>query len=163
MTQNFDRLRDEILEYLEGTNLGVFLGIPPNLDGTGVVAWNVEVDPDYRRFLKAAEKAGARIVVFHATELTPETVDETAEELEALTIERDERRELESKLKDARKHVGSTGAIELSFTVDSRVYVFEIRTDWFSDFLDIEEALEMYFPSLNGEEDDSMGGYFSRN
>ena len=162
MTQNFDQLKDEILKYLEGTNLGVF-GIPPNLEGTGVVAWNVERDPDYRRFVKAAEKAGARMIVFHATELTPEAIEEAADEIETLTIDRDERRELESKLKDARKHMGSTGAIELSFTVDSRVYVFEIRTEWFTEFLDIEEALEMHFPSLSGEEDDSMGGYFSRN
>lgn len=163
MTQNFDQLQDEILKYLEGTNLGVFVGIPPNLEGTGVVAWNVEREPDYRGFLRAAEKAGARMIVFHATELTIEALEEATDELETLTIDRDERRELESKLKDLRKFVGSTGAIELSFTVDSRVYVFEIRTDWFAEFLDIEETLELYFPSMSAEEDDSMGGYFSRN
>jgi hypothetical protein len=38
-----------------------------------------------------------------------------------------------------------------------------VRAEWYDDYLDLVEELEAAIPDGDEDEDDSMGGYYSRN
>jgi hypothetical protein len=67
---------------------------------------------------------------------------------------------MERRLREMRRYEGYTCQIELSFDLPPRIYVFDLRTEWFqelSDMLDqIDEASDE--PDLPGP-----SGYFSKN
>lgn len=164
MQVNLDTLRSEIQDYLEAHNLAVFHGYSRGGQHTPAVFWDTEAYPDYRAFLAAAETAGARLVTLHAQEFTGDFIDDALERVETIGVPRDERRAIEQSLKDARKYVGFTCQIELSFDVAPRVYIFDLRTQWFDD---LNNLLDMVDDAMDDDDDDPeepLGGrYFSKN
>jgi len=160
MKLNLDSLRPEIQEYLESRGIAVFHGVPRG-DEAPAVYWNLETHPDYRTFLAAAEAAGVRIVTLYANEFDADVIDEAMERLNESGLERDDRRALEQRLREMRGYGGFTCQIELSFDVAPRVYVFDLRTDWFEDLNEmlhrIDEARE------ERDDEEPLHGYFSKN
>jgi len=71
MNRNLDELRTEILEYLETKGFVVFHGYSRLGDADSFAAWDVEQRPDYRQFLDAAQRVGAKLVVYHHREFAP--------------------------------------------------------------------------------------------
>ena len=57
---------------------------------------------------------------------------------------------------------GFTCALELSFDYQGRVYLFNLRAEWYDDYLDLVEELDASIPGED-EDDEEMGGYYSRN
>ncbi len=43
------------------------------------------------------------------------------------------------------------------------MYVYEIRPDWYDEFLSIGEEIAVHLPSATEQEDDGSFGYFSNN
>lgn len=162
MDINLNTLKRDIEEYLERAGLAVFRSTPGAMEGLDMVLWDVEQYPDYQMFLETARKAGSAMVIFATREFEAEDIDDALEQIEESDMERDEQRDVQSRLREMRAYVGVTCSLELAFDHQNRLYVYEVRPDWYDEFLGIEEELMAHLP---GEDDlgESLGGYFSRN
>jgi hypothetical protein len=159
---NLDTLRTEIQEYLESRSLVLFHSFPRSGQLVPAVYWDTEMHPDYREFISAAEAAGAKLITFFVREFSPDLLDEAWDHLEQARLDRDERRALEQRLGEAASYTGFTCQIELSFDSGPRVYVFDLRTDWFEDMSDLLDRIE---DAQQDARDDPgpTGPYFSKN
>jgi hypothetical protein len=160
---NLDTLKQEILEYLNATGFAVFHGSPGGLDGLPMVLWDVERHPDYQMFLEVAQKIGVKLILFASREFEAGEVDEIAAQLDECELSREEYREYESRLRDLRVFEGVTCTLELAFDYESRLHVYEVQPDWYEEFLGIEEELMARTSDNDIEEDDTLGGFYSKN
>jgi len=155
-------MRAEIQEYLESRGLAVFHGFPRTFDDVAAVYWNTTAHGDYRAFIAAAEAAGVKLVTLYANEFNEALIDEAIEHLDDPGMPLEDRRALEKRLRQLRAYSGFTCQIELSFDLAPRVYVFDLRTEWFEELSDLLESIDDSF-----EEDDlheePPSGYFSQN
>jgi hypothetical protein len=161
---NLDTLKREILEYLETNGFAVFHGSPGGLEGIPMVVWDAEHYPDYRMFLDVASKTGSRLIVFASREFEPGDIDDLLSQLDDCELTRDERRDYEGRLREMRAFEGVTCTLELAFDHDSRLYVYEVQPDWYEEFLEVEDEI---FARVTDDDElddnDSLGGYFSKN
>jgi hypothetical protein len=158
-------LKSEILDYLESSDFAIFRSQPGGLDGMSVIVWDTDGWPDYRAFLDTAKKVGEKLILFGSRPLTEEEVDEAREELDGMDLERDERRDMERRLNAAKRHIGDTCSLELAFSHGGNHYVYELRPDWFDDFIDLCEEIDSTFTTDDGDDaaNDGLGGYYSNN
>ncbi len=163
MDINLNTLKREIVEYLEASEFAVFRTAPGGLEGLPVVMWDAEQYPDYQMFLDTARKAGARMVLFATRDFETADIDDALEQLEECEMTRDEQRQLSSRLRDMRGFEGVTCVIELAFDHEGRLYVYEVRPDWYDEFMTIEDEIATHLGVDEDLDDDSLGGYFSRN
>jgi len=161
---NLDTLKREIVEYLESTGLAVFRSTPGGLEGMQIVLWDSEGYPDYRMFLDAAQKVDTKLILAASRKFEEAEIDEALEQLDDCELTRDERRDLENRLNKLRAYEGVTCSLELAFDYHARMYVYELRPDWYDEFLTIGDEIAVHLPN-HGEEDDGepLGGYFSNN
>jgi len=161
---NLDTLKREILEYLDTAGLAVFHGTPGGLEGMPMIIWDADRHPDYQMFLDVARQCGTKLVVFAVAEFDADEIDELVSQLEECELSRDERRDYEARLRPARAFGGVTCSLELAFDYHNRMYVYEMRPDWYDEFLEVEDEI---MALRAGEDDlnpnDSLGGYFSNN
>jgi hypothetical protein len=161
---NLDTLKREIADYLETAAFAVFRSTPGGLDGLPIVLWDVETFPDYQSFLGVAQKCGIHLVLFAAREFDTADIEDLTGQLDECELTREERRDYESRLRDMRIYSGVTCSLELAFSYDSRLYVYELQPDWYEDFCTIEdEVMERLAGDDHDHEGDSLGGYFSNN
>jgi len=165
MDLNLDTLKHEIVEYLEHSEFAIFRSAPGGLEGLPLVLWDAERFPDYQMFLDAARKIGAKMILFASREFEAPEIDDAIEELDECDLTREERRDLESRLRELRVHEGVTCSLELAFDHHARMYVYEVRPDWYDEFLSIGEEIAVHLPtgSQGEQEDDGSFGYFSNN
>lgn len=162
MNSNLAGLRSEIEEYLRSHDVAVFHSAHPADPHSSAAYWDIAGHPDFRTFLATAEAAGVRLVTLFAHQFRQETIDDAAELLEGSELARDDRRDIEQKLREFRPYTGFICEIELSFDLGSRNYIFDLRTDWYEEFSDILNRIEGEL----GDEDDGepLGGpYLSKN
>jgi hypothetical protein len=163
MKPNLDVLRPEIQLYLEESGLAVFYGYSRTLESAPAVHWDCDQFPDYRLFVQAARAAGAKLMVFHQREFFSEQIEETLEKLHACELAPQEARQLEERLNHLRAYEGSVCAIELSFDHEGRVYLFDLRTEWYDEFSEIQDEIHLLVPDPDEDDDSPISGYFSRN
>jgi len=164
MDLNLDTLKQEILEYLEHSEFAVFRSAPGGLEGLPFVLWDAERYPDYQMFLDTAHKTGAKMILFASREFESSEIDDAVDELDECDLSREERRDLEVRLRELRVHEGVTCSLELAFDHHARIYVYEIRPDWYDEFLSIGDEIAVHLPTGGTEqEDDGSFGYFSNN
>ena len=164
MPDNLDVLKTEIQDYLDHNGFTAFLGHSRAYDEGSLVWWDVDKSPDYGAFLKTAESVGIRLIVFHTRVLTEQMLDEAFEELEQSSADRDQRRTFKKRFEELRHYEGCTCVVELSYTHEGQVYLFELKTDWFAEFSEMVDELIATVDPFGGEEDDSsLGGYYSQN
>lgn len=164
MNQNLDVLKTEIGEHLETRQFAVFHGYSRAMDSTPMVFWDTHRYPDYKQFLDSAEKAGVKLIVIHAREFSTLLVDNALDQLEDGDFLPEDRRTIERRLRDLRAYDGFTCAIELSFDQNSRVFMFELRTEWYDEFSDLLDEIDSAMPHPEDEGDEGpIGGYFSKN
>ena len=164
MKPNLDILKPEIELYLEEAGMAVFYGYTRPLESAPAVYWDCEQYPDYRLFVQCARSAGAKLIVFHQREFFSEHIDEALEKLHACELPPQDSRRFEEQLTDLRAYEGSVSAIELSFDHEGRVYLFDLRTEWFDEFAELIEDIHLLIPDPTDSDDDSpISGYFSRN
>jgi hypothetical protein len=160
---NLDTLKREILGYLDEAGFAVFRSSPGTIDGvSGSMIWDAEEHPDYQEFLQVANKVGVKLIVFASREFEATDLDELAEQLDSADLPRDEDREYRSRIRDLRIYQGVTCSIELAFDFDQRLYIYELRPDWFDEFLELDEEI-IARVSDDDMDDDTLGGYFSKN
>jgi hypothetical protein len=164
MKENLDSLKTEIQDYLDHNGLTTFFGLSRGFDDANVVWWDVETHGDYTAFLKTAEAVGIRLIVLHTREMTEQMIEEAFEELEGAGIDREQRRSYEKRFEEFRHYEGFTCVVELSYTHEGQVYVFELKTEWFTEFTEMVDDLVVAADPFAGEEDDgSLGGFYSQN
>ncbi|MEO7651355.1 MAG: hypothetical protein ABIZ80_12895, partial [Bryobacteraceae bacterium] len=113
-----------------------------------------------------AKQAGAKMILFAHRDLHAGEVDDALEMVKQSTLSREERRSVERGLDDTRGHIGKICSIELSFGYEGRMFVFELVTDWFAQFMDYVELLEAATSDDDDDDEEerpSLGGYFSKN
>jgi hypothetical protein len=164
MKQNLDVLKTEIQEHLESRGLVVYHGYSRTLDALPIVMWDIGRHPDYSEFVSAAVAAGAKLVVLHCREFSVEFVENAIEGLEETDMTPEERRPIERRLREMRAYDGLTCAIEISFDLAGRAYIYELRTEWYDEFSELLDEIDSSMLDEDEDEDEGpMGGYFSRN
>jgi len=162
MTVDLESLRSEIQAYLDQSNLAVIHGYS-GLEERASVYWDTERHPDFRPFLQAAEKAQAKLVVFHDQAFALDDVDEALDEVAEANLSREQRKHYEARIREIQKYEGFTCGIDLSFCVDGRVYLYQQRTDWYMAWQEILAELDHYADEDEEPDDGSMSGFFSAN
>jgi hypothetical protein len=162
---NLDTLKREILAYVEAAGLALFHSNPGGLEGLPMVLWDSEKFPDYRSFLGVAQKCGVHLVIFASREFDAEDIEELSSQLDDCELTREERRDYETRLRELRIYEGVTCSLELAFSYDSRIWVYDLQPDWYADYCAIEDELieRMSGDDEHEGDDDSLGGYFSNN
>ena len=74
-----------------------------------------------------------------------------------------ERLELERRVRALRSYEGITCSLELAFDHQSRLYVYELRPDWYEEFLSLAGEISSHLPGGEEEDDESLGGFYSQN
>jgi len=160
---DLETLKTEIQTYLEQSNLAVFHGFSGLSDSVSVY-WDTERHPDFRGFLQAAEKAGVALVVFYHRQFSLDQIDEIIEELQEADFTRDEKRQYEHRLREIQKYEGFTCEVELSFSLNGRVYLYQLHTYWYTAWEDILSEIDAAVDEEPEEEDEGpISGYFSNN
>ncbi len=162
---NLDTLKEEIEQYLEQQGFVVFRGFPRVLDSLPLVYWDCDRYPEYKAFLETAKAVSVHLVVFHQREFSAEQIDSALERLEQCELPREDFRVMERRLKELRMYDGFTCALELSFDYQGRIYVFDLHTEWFDELSDMLDDIHVLGAGPDGddEDDNPMGGYFSKN
>ena len=167
MNFNLDILKQELLDYIVSEGFAVFRGQPGSIETVPNIFWDTEGHPEYQAFLNVAKIAGAPIIFFAHREFEAEEISDALEQLQDCEFSREEQRSMERSLNELHAFVGSTCSIEMAFDHESRMYVYELVTDWFQTFLDVSELLMAETSSRDDggedESDGSFGGYYSKN
>ncbi len=164
MKTNLDVLKDEIQTQLSEDGIAVFCGFRRSMHRRSSAYWDTSSNADFRPFLEIARRAGVKVVVFNHLEFTRDMLDEAHECLQELDLPPDERRGFERKLKNLLAYQGFTCTLQASYDIEGCTYVYELKAEWYSEYLAIVDELDMYDPGDEGDEDeDSMGDFFSRN
>jgi hypothetical protein len=100
-------------------------------------------------------------MVFHQRTFMSEQVDDALDQLAGCNLPREEHREFEERLTRMRGFDGFVCAIELSFDHEGRIFLFDLRTDWYDDLTEIVDEIQVLTP--DAEDDPTLGGYFSKN
>jgi hypothetical protein len=160
---NLDTLKQEILDYLDKSGFAVFHSQPGGLEGLPMVTWDTDRYPDYQIFLETARKIGCRMVLFASRDFAEAEIEEAVEQLDDSDLPPGERRELERRVRSLRGYEGVTCSLELAFDHHARMYVYELRPDWYEDFLGICDEITSHLPTEDQEDDESLGGLYSNN
>jgi len=163
MQQNLDTLNQEILDYLKEKGFLAFFGFTRG-HAHSTVAWDVAHHPDFRPFLEIASQLGVRMIVYNAHVFERSMVEEAIDSIPDAELSREEHRSVERRLRELRNYDGFICAIELSFEFEGRMFVFDLRTDWYEEFLEILDELDAAEASSDeDEEQPPMGEFFSKN
>jgi hypothetical protein len=161
---NLDTLKREIQEYLDSAGLAVFRSSPGGLEGLPLVLWDAERYPDYQMFLDVARRCGAMLVIFATREFESSDLDDLLSHIDECGFSREEQRDYESRLREMRIFEGVTCTLELAFDHNSKFYIYELQPDWYEEFLSIEDDVAARLADDEDlDDDDSLGGYFSKN
>jgi hypothetical protein len=163
MSNNLEALKESILDELKEREFVIFYGQGRAMED--FIMWDSDRYPDYRLFLQAAQMADVKLVVFHERELTEENLRELNDQLEEADLPIEEEQVLRRRVREIGRHKGMLTGVELSFDYHGRVYMFELNSEWYEEYLDLRDEIEgsAYF-SDEDEDDESLGGgYFSRN
>ena len=162
MNVNLETLKRDILAYLETAEFAVFHGLPRGMETLPGAAWDIEHYPDFHAFLDVARKAGVKVVAFAAIEFDPSGVTDLEEQLEIADLEADEQRGFQRRLREVRARFGQLCSVELAFDYNSRSYVFVARTEWYEEFLALEDEVMAHVYDED-DDDHDIGGFYSRN
>jgi len=160
---NLDTLKREMLDHLEASGFAVFHSQPGGLEGLPMVIWDCERYPDYQMFLDTARKAGCKMILFASRDFEEAEIEEALEQLEDCELPAEERVGLERRLRAARGYEGITCSLELAFDHHSRMYVYELRPDWYEEFLGVCDQIGSYLSVEEEEDDGSFGDFLSKN
>jgi len=163
MKPDLDTLNAEIQHYVDEKGFVLFHSYSRLSDTTEVLHWDTSRYPDYRMFLDVAARTGARMIVYHHRDFTADYLEDALARLEEADLPREEKRDLDQRVRALRVYEGFTCALEISFDFENRIYMFDLRTDWYDELLDILEEIEESFAGAESSEEGPLGGYFSRN
>lgn len=166
MNPDLDKLKNELPAELEKRGFVVFRGVSRADEENSVINWDTVGHPGHENFLDCASKLGAKVIVFHTREFEQSSLDDLHDELEAADLPPTERRELERRLKALKPYTGFTANLEMSFDFSGNIYLYEIRSEFMNELLNIMSEIDTgFYPGgdFGDEPDEPAGGFFSRN
>jgi hypothetical protein len=166
MAIDLEKTRVDVEAYLQEKGIPVFFGYDQMTESLIHVSWDTEKHPDFRDFVATAATAGVKLMVFHAESFSESSVDEALDQLEVCDFTKEEKRNYVKRLKALQGYEGFTSLISLSFTLDGRVYQFELHSDWHDTLEEIWMELDAASGELPDDEsgtDGPVSGYFSNN
>lgn len=163
MPQDLERLRSEMESYLQQSGITIFYGSHRMVDALLQVSWDTASHADFHQFIDAAKSAGVKLVVFNQQSFLLDQIDAALDQVEECEFTREEKRQYESRLRQLQSYEGFTSSLELSFVLETRIYSFELHTEWYEAFTDIIGELDAATEEEDVSEDGSLGGYFSNN
>jgi len=163
MEQNLERLAEDIEKYLHAESFIVFHSMSRLNERREIVFWDHVRQPDVHRFLECAQQVGVRLVHLHERSFDASEKELALEILEDADFTREERREMERRIRAMSKYEGRMCALEVSFDFEGRIYMYAVETDWFAEWESILDELEAAGPEADEEEDGSYGGLYSNN
>jgi|SRR5581483_7349554 len=158
---NLDKLRADVERYAEEAGMALFYGDWRNLESLPTVDWDSEQFPDFRSFLQVARAAEVRLIVFHQHEFSSVLTEEALERLADCELPAGESQELQERLSEMEAYNGSVCEVQLSFDHAGRVFLFTLRPDWYEEFAEILDEIQLATPEP--EDDSTIGGYYSNN
>lgn len=167
MKSGLDKLREEIQEYLASKDFVVYHSQSRMSEPSPLIHWDSQQYPDFRLFADVSKHLEVKLVCFHHRTLASDFIDDAMDDLESVDIPQEEYRRLEERLRELRIYEGFTSVVELSFSHQGQIYIYTRRAEWYEELLDIAEEIDDYLSADEegdeGDEVDSMGGYFSKN
>ena len=104
------------------------------------------------------------MILFASRSFEEIEVEEALEGIEEAAITREEQRELERRIRSVRRHAGEVCSLELAFGYNSHLYVYEVRPDWYEEFLETCDEITTILPvGDGGDPEDGLGGFYSNN
>src|SRR5690349_3731641 len=167
MDLNLDALKDEILRFLDASEFAVFRGHAGALDELPVITWDSESFPDYRMFLDTAHRSGEKVIIFMAAVFDEDDIADVEADVALSGLDREHVRSIEQRLHRFRAYLGKTCFIQIAFDHRGRLYVYEIQPDWYTEYVELTDELDVMLPQENDEEDEDddepLGGFYSNN
>ena len=146
MKPNLDILKPEIELYLEETGLAVFYGYPRPLEplrrSIGIATSIRTIGCSFNPRGRPARSSSS----FISASFSPSRSTTRIEKLHACELPPQESRQFEERLNDLRAYEGSVCAIELSFDHEGRVFLFDLRTEWFDEFSEMQDEIQLLVP-----------------
>jgi hypothetical protein len=162
MSLNLDTLKSEIDRYLKEHNFLVFHGYSRRYYNQSQTVWNTAQNQDFKAFLNVAKGLEVKLIVVYTQQFTTDAIDDNIETISSTGLEYDEQRAYEKRLRELSVYEGFTCTVELSFVFEGAVYIFELQTEWYREFMDILEELDESDQDTDDDED-PLGGYYSKN
>ena len=163
MNQDLGALKNEIAQYVAAEGMIVFHSYLRHHRDISAIGWDTKRYPDYREFVSAAKRAGVTMVVIRCEEFSAGDIEEALSELDDTELENGDRRRLERRLREFSAYEGFVSCVELSYDYQGREYFFDLRTEWYEDFLDLREEIFDSLPEEDPDDGGPVGGYYSRN
>jgi hypothetical protein len=135
---DLSRLHDEIVTGVTRQGLLVF---PGYISDELPAVWWQGGSEDWQEFLRIGKAEGARTVCVSRTVLEEEDLQEVAEWVEERTGPGSTNGD-RARLKEFERYLGYTGEIRLGWVRDGVAYLFQVRTDWYEDFLELMAEAE---------------------
>ena len=166
MALDLETLRKEMQAHLEKSGMPIFFGHHRMLDSLIQVSWDTEGHPDFREFIETAVNPGLSWwclirPLSSSTKLTRLWKNWKPPILRAKKSAISKRAS-----SNCRPMKASLAPSQLSFALEGRLYLFELRTDWYDSMRDILNELEVATDPFSDEEEEEegpIGGYFSNN
>lgn len=163
MATDLETLKNEIQAHLQNSSLAVFQGVL-GMNEHPSMFWDTQREPDFRKYLETAEKAGVRMVVFDHDQFTQDEIDDAFESLDDCGFTRDERRSYETRMRELQKYEGFTSRVELVFALDGKMYAYRVQAEWYTEWRELVGELDFVTDvEEEGEDQDPLPGYFSTN
>ncbi|MCZ2156936.1 MAG: hypothetical protein LC114_24070 [Bryobacterales bacterium] len=165
MEQNLDPLKQEIGDELRAGKFVVFASESRHASPEHSIFWDTETQPDFRDFLRCASQLEVRLIVMHSLTFREEDVEDALQDLEESAVEEEERNEMTAALREMNVFAGLLGSLDLSFDYGGNTYFYYVEADWYREFLDLRDEIDAVnlAEGYNGDADEHLGGYFSRN
>ena len=165
MAIDLEKTRVDVETYLQEKGIPVFFGYDQMTESMIHVSWDTDKHPDFRDFVGTAASAGVKLMVFHSESFSESSIDEALDQLEVCDFSREEKKNYEKRLKALQGYEGFTSLISLSYTLDGRVYQFELHSDWHDTLEDIWMELDAASAEMPDDEhgDGPVSVYFSNN
>ena len=165
MDQNLDTLKQEMLDELREGGFAAFFSESRHADPETAIFWDTESYPDFRDFLRCASQLQVPLIVMHARAFREDEIEDAFQDLEESTIEGEEKEEMAASFREMNVFAGLVGSLDLSFDYEGRTYFYYLEADWYREFLDLRDEIDVvtYGSTFDEEPGDSMGGYFSKN
>ena len=92
-------------------------------------------------------------------------VEDALQDLEESAVESEEKQEMTVTLREMNAFAGLVGSLDLSFDFQGNTYFFYLEADWYREFLDIRDEIDLMNIDDGFEDgpDEPMSGYFSKN
>ena len=108
------------------------------------------------------------MIIFIAAAFEDADIEDIEADVALSGLDREHVRGIEQRLGRFRAYLGKTCFIQIAFDHHSRLYVYELQPDWYNEYLELTDELEMMLPHDHEHEhedgdDEPLGGFYSNN